>query len=108
MMLQESLNILASLFERVGLVTNMKKTQTMTCTPGKIQVRLNANSYYRRQAGFGSRKAWSSRRVECDQYGASLTASSLPSHLETQHGVYHSDVLEEEYLSEDPEVLYRA
>ncbi len=31
---------------------------------------------------------------------------SLPSHLKTQHGIYQSKVLEEEYLAETPEVVY--
>jgi hypothetical protein len=35
--LQQALDILVDLFARVGLKTNVKKTQTMTCTPGRIQ-----------------------------------------------------------------------
>jgi hypothetical protein len=33
--LQWVINVLVEVFKRVGLETNVKKTQTMTCTPGK-------------------------------------------------------------------------
>ena len=35
--LQDALEILVDLFERVGLRTNTKKTKGMTCVPGKIR-----------------------------------------------------------------------
>jgi hypothetical protein len=34
--LQQVLGILVELFTRVGLKTNVKKTRTMICTPGRI------------------------------------------------------------------------
>ena len=33
--LQQAIDILVTIFKRVGLETNTKKTQAMTCTPGK-------------------------------------------------------------------------
>ncbi len=36
--LQRALDILVDLFAGVGLKTNVKKTQTMICTPGRIQI----------------------------------------------------------------------
>ncbi len=35
--LQRALDLLVSLFERVGLETNVSKAQTMICTPGRIR-----------------------------------------------------------------------
>ena len=97
-LLQRALGILSRLFERVGLGTNTKKTQTMICVPGKIRTRLSTASYHRKYGGFGTARAWESRRAECDACGADLAASSLASHLETQHGVFQAAVLEEEFL----------
>jgi hypothetical protein len=38
--LQRALDLLVSLFGRVGLETNVSKTQTMICTPGRIRTQL--------------------------------------------------------------------
>jgi hypothetical protein len=35
--LQRALDVLVDLFARVGLETNVKKTQAMTCMPGRIR-----------------------------------------------------------------------
>ena len=107
MLVTELLDILVPLFERVGLRTNTDKTQAMICVPCRIRVRLSAASYARRSGLEGSR-AWMSRRVECDKCGGDFAASSLPSHLETQHGVFCAEVLEEEYLEARPARTYRA
>jgi hypothetical protein len=50
--LQVALNSLVSLFERVGPGTNIKKMQTMNCTPGRRTTQLSTNSY-RRRHGYG-------------------------------------------------------
>ena len=97
-LLDRALEIIVGLFERVGLRTNTSKTETMICTPGKIRTRLSASSYYRRYAGFSDAKGWASRKVECDKCGKVMKASSLEGHMETQHGVYCSSVVPEEYL----------
>ena len=44
--LQLALDILVSLFERVGLERNTSKTQIMICTPGRIQTQLPTESYW--------------------------------------------------------------
>jgi hypothetical protein len=49
--LQRPLDILVDLFAHVGLETNVKKTQTMICTPGRIQTQLPAASYARMREG---------------------------------------------------------
>ena len=43
--LQRALDILVNLFVRVGLGTNVKKTQTMICTQGRIRTQLPTASY---------------------------------------------------------------
>ena len=49
--LQRALDVIIGLFERVGLQTNTKKTQTMICTPGRIWTQLPFESYRRMQRG---------------------------------------------------------
>jgi hypothetical protein len=44
--LQRALDLLVSLFARVGLETNVSKMQTMICTPGRIRTQLPADSYW--------------------------------------------------------------
>ena len=97
-LLDRALGILSGLFKRVGLATNTDKTKTVICVPGKIWTRLSSSAYFRRFGGFQTAAGWAARRVECDVCGANLAASSLPGHLETQHGVHQALVLEEEYL----------
>jgi hypothetical protein len=45
--LQRVLDILVNLFARVGLKTNVMKTQTMICMPGRIRTQLPTASYTR-------------------------------------------------------------
>ena len=86
--LQEAIDILVDLFERVGLNTNTKKTEAMTCIPGRIRTRQTDESYTRSQLGFATAKEWDSRRTACDICGKELSAKSMPNHLETVHDVY--------------------
>ena len=92
----------------MGLKTNMKKTVAMVCVPGKIRTRLSPDSYYRSRAGFASAEAWNRCRVECDACGRQLSASSLASHLETQHGIFRSKVISRDLLVDGPERTYHA
>ena len=70
----------------------------MICIPGKIWTQLLVSFYYRRYMGFSDAKGWARRLVECDKYGDVMKASSLERHMETQHGIYCSSVVPEEYL----------
>ena len=46
--LQRALTIFVGLYEQVGFLTNIKKTQVMICTPGQIRTQqLPFNSYHR-------------------------------------------------------------
>jgi hypothetical protein len=49
--LQSALDVLITLFEQVGLKTNTKKTQVMTCIPGKIRESLSKEVYHDRRLG---------------------------------------------------------
>eukprot|EP00956_Cyclotella_meneghiniana_P003690 scaffold4479_cov46-Cyclotella_meneghiniana.AAC.3 len=91
--LQEAIDILVDLFEHVGLNTNTKKTEAITCIPGRIRTRQTDESYTRSQLGFATAKEWDSRRTACDICGKELSAKSMPNHLETVHDVYRSRVI---------------
>ena len=108
-LLQESImDILIELFERVGLRTNTKKTLGMTCTPGRIRVSLSDQSYTRLRAGFQTQKEWDRRRVVCDHCGKEFSAASLTNHLETQHEVFRSKVINKDLLVDRASETYRA
>ena len=52
---------------------------------------------------------WKALRMGCDVCGKDLAASSLRSHLETQHRIYRSFVLSRDLVDKDrPPVSYRA
>jgi hypothetical protein len=46
--LQEAIDIIVKLFAHVGLKTNVQKTQTMICTPGRICIQLPSSESYKR------------------------------------------------------------
>jgi hypothetical protein len=96
--LQCVLDILVSLFERAGLETNTSKTQTMICTPGRIQTQLPTKSYQRLQWGPVTTAEWNVRDIECTKCRKTLKASSLCCHLADMHGIYQQTVVAEEML----------
>jgi hypothetical protein len=73
--LQRVLDILVDLFAHVGLETNVKKTQTMICTPGRIQTQLPAASYARMREGLTTAEEWDSQKVQCHQCNKMMAAS---------------------------------
>jgi hypothetical protein len=104
--LQSSFTILINLFQRIGLKTNAAKTKAMMCLPGKIQVAKMEEEYAAQQTGdAAATKRW---RVECEVCGISLAAVSLQSHLETQHNICRSFVLNRDLVLERAAVVYRA
>jgi hypothetical protein len=105
--LQTSFNILIPLFERIGLRTNAEKTKVMMCLPGKIQVAQTEEEYASQQTGFGT-STTKRRCVDCEVCGASLAAESLRSHLETQHDIFRSFVLNRDIVVAQPPEVYRA
>ncbi len=105
--LQTSFDILITLFERIGLRTNAKKTKVMTCLPGKVRVAQTEEEYAGQQMGLGT-STTKRRRVDCEVCGASLAAESLRSHLETQHDIFQSFVLNRDIVVARPPEVYRA
>jgi hypothetical protein len=102
------MDILVNLFARVGLKTNVKKTQTMICTPGRIQTQLPAASYTRMREGLTTVEEWESRKVQCHQCNKMMAASSLHRHLANQHKVYQQVVVAEELLGARAGATYHA
>lgn len=84
--------MLLSLFERVGLKTNTKKTEIMIFVPGKIRTSLTEDAYRARMEEDFRRK-WRGGKVECDICGVSLRPGSLTRHLETVHDVFRSFIV---------------
>ena len=70
--LQQAINGLVSAFERVGLKTNTKKTQSMTCTPGTIRLQLPTDSYLRMRTGRTPAADWDARTVTCRECGKDM------------------------------------
>ena len=95
--MQNATDILVAMFERVGLQTNVSKTKAMTCYPGKIKTRRSYETYERTLAGV-SKKEWDSRETTCSECGKVLKASSLDSHLESQHGIYRSRIIQRDLI----------
>ncbi len=83
--LQRALDILVYLFARFGLKTNVKKTQMMICTPGRIRTQLPTASYARMKEGLTTAGEWDSRKVLCHQCNKMMSASSLHCYLADQH-----------------------
>jgi hypothetical protein len=78
----------------------------MMCLPGKIQVAKMEEEYAAQQTG--NTTAAKHRRVDCEVCGISLAAKSLQNHLETQHGIFQSFVLNRNLAPEQAAVVYRA
>jgi hypothetical protein len=106
--LHQALDVLVDAFERVGLETNTKKTQAMTCTPGKIRLQLPADSYRRMWSGYTLASEWEARTVTCRECRKSMRASSLGRHLIDVHKIYQHAVVSEELLEDREPVLYQA
>ena len=97
--LQKSMDTLVDIFERIGLKTNASKTKAMTCVPGKIRTLRSEETYAATVAGV-PKKEWSSQEVDCFVCGVQLQASSLDQHLETQHEIYRSKVINTDLVIE--------
>jgi hypothetical protein len=106
--LQRVLDVLVELFARVGLKTNVQKTQTMICNLGRIRTQLPTASYNRMRQGMTSAGEWDSRAVECQQCQGTMKASSLRRHLADQHQIYQQIVVAEELLEARAGVTHEA
>ena len=93
--LQRVLDLLVSLFARVGLETNTPKTQTMICTPDRIRTQLPTDSYRQLRRGRVTAAEWNARDVECSKCGKTMKASFLRRHLVDMHNIYQQTVVAE-------------
>jgi hypothetical protein len=105
--LQRAIDGLVSAFERVGLETNIKKTQAMTCTPGTIRLQLPTESYLRMRTGRTPAAEWDACTVTCRECGKDMRANSLGRHLADQHQIYQQQVVAEELLNRREGVVYK-
>ena len=106
--LQEAIDLLAELFDRVGLHTNTSKTKGMTCISGKIRTRLSEEVYSNSRVGSHTQHAWNTRLVGCDVCGEQMQANSLDNHLEKLHDVFRSNVLNRDLVEDRPPKGYLA
>jgi hypothetical protein len=104
--LQRALDLLVSLFKRVGLETNVSKTQTMICTPGRIRTQLPVDLYRHLQCGCVTATEWYARDVKCLKCGKMMKATSLCRHLADMHNVYQQTGVAEEMLICQPAETY--
>jgi hypothetical protein len=103
--LQEALNILIKTLKHVGLAMNMKKTQAMICTPGRIWVQLPTDSYkcMRKGVAAGEEPQRAMVRHVCNK---PLQARSLRLHLSSAHDIHQQVVVAEALLEEPAGVCY--
>jgi hypothetical protein len=106
--LQESFNVLIGLFERIGLFTNAAKTKAMVCIPGRIQEGYTEEEYAKYKSPTETSANRKRRHVDCEICGTSLAAGSYQSHLESQHAVFCSMVIQRDIVVDRPPVVYRA
>ena len=76
--LQQALDVLVDTFPRVGLETNIAKTQAIICISGKIRVQLSSVSY--RQMRTVTAKKWEACIVTCREFRKQMHNSSLGRH----------------------------
>jgi hypothetical protein len=79
--LQRAIDGLITAFERVGLETNTKKTQAMTCTPSTIRLQLPTDSYLWMHTGRTPAAEWDARTAPAENAGKTcrraLSAATL-------------------------------
>ena len=86
--LQGAFSALVAIFNRVGLLTNVGKTVSMTCHPSWAGAGNRTEAAHsRRLTGLGKTYAERHReRVACGECGAVIAVGSMSSHLMTLHG----------------------
>jgi hypothetical protein len=105
--LQRAIDGLVRTFEHVGLETNTKKTQAMTCMPGTIRLQLLTKSYQRMRIRRTPAANWDACTVTCRECGKDMRASSLGRHLADQHEIYQQQVVAKELLDGQEGVVYK-
>ncbi len=62
---QSAFDVLIDLFKRVGLKMNAKKTQVMTCVPGKVRESWTKEVYHNSRLGLTLLTDWKCLQVNC-------------------------------------------
>ena len=106
--LQTSFDFQINLFQRVGLRINTPKSQIMTCVLGKIRTHILLETYNNSQEGLRTLKERQTCHVNCNICGQLLLKSTLPGHMEIQHNMFRSRVIDQDLLVECNEVVYNA
>ena len=90
--IQWAFNAIVVLFERVGLITNVGKTVSMTCRPCPASGNHSEVAYGRKTTGEGStyRKKLK-ERVECGDCGKGVAAGLLEANRMMQNGKAKED-----------------
>ena len=84
---QRAIDGLVTSFKHVGLETNTKKMQAMTCTPGNIPLQLPTKSYQRMRTRRTPAANWDAHIVTCREFGKDMQASSLGCHFADLHEI---------------------
>jgi len=87
--LQDALNVLVTLFQKVGLETNVDKTKILICHPSFVRTHLrhlSDEAYKRRLTGEGlSYRDRKQQRMQCQLCIKPFAASYIDSHRATAH-----------------------
>jgi Reverse transcriptase (RNA-dependent DNA polymerase) len=87
--LQEALNLITELFQRMGLRMNATKTKSMNSHPGSELHYISTPAFSRRMLGNGSTYSATQRRlVSCPICETTLQQRNLRQHLISQHQVF--------------------
>ena len=85
--LQGAFSTLVSLFDRLGLLTNVGMTVSMVCIPCQATGTQSEAAYEQRITGEGpTYREQQKGRVQCRECGEEMVAGSLEGHKMTQHG----------------------
>ena len=93
--LQIDLDRIISLFAKVGLIANDKKTKFMIVRGAAAPKALNHETYNRRwrkgtartKLGMGAYDTWRRKNISCDICGKIVTNGAIKRHMETQHNI---------------------
>jgi hypothetical protein len=87
---------------------NAAKTKAMVCISGQIQEGYTEEEYVDYKSLTETSADRKHRCVDCEICGTSLAAGSYQSHLELQHNIFCSMVLQRDIVVDCPSVVYRA
>ena len=85
--LQGAFSTLVGLFDRVGLLNNVRKTVVMVCRPCQAAGTQLEVAYGQRMTGEGPYyQEWQKGWVQCKECGEEMAFGSMTGHMRSQHG----------------------